>query len=607
MLTGVVLAQHSETIIGRGVPQDRLDAFIAGFAGATIQRWGGINPDLLAGASISGRAFKAGMQSAALRVYNAHILGEAAVVVTEPQLDRNGFSAADAKALLEKGAITGVNLTVKDAIALFEKKGGAGSKPDLNAQQMGNPDGVFLDYKVALVSPAAIGNNMFGDTRYREIIGREGNGGLSVWMGDKGYSSFVSNSHLRASLEYVFDQIKIVQGKTTIKLHAPESQRLLVASAFAGELLPSRESMVFTIPKTAGLDPLQPWTAVITQPGFNAKGEAMSIDIPVAYNLPDSYKLLPPPVERPAYVEIWENSVVDISILGALLLAVTLVFLLQDVLAKNRMAYNIVRVGLLTFTLVWLGWWVGGQYSIINILAYMMAPFTGTGLDTFLLDPLFFILTIYIVLTLFVLGRGVFCGWLCPFGALQELTNKIAILLHVPQLKIAPALQERLWAVKYLAAAVIIGVGFYSIDMANDLDELEPFKTAITVHFLRELPFVLYAVALLVAGLFIERFYCRFLCPLGGALGVFGRMHMFKWLKRKPQCGTQCRICETDCPVGAIEPSGQINMNECLQCLDCQVDYYDNERCPPLIARKKRKDARTEAGIGGVPMPAPAE
>ncbi|MBM3506867.1 MAG: 4Fe-4S binding protein [Alphaproteobacteria bacterium] len=232
----------------------------------------------------------------------------------------------------------------------------------------------------------------------------------------------------------------------------------------------------------------------------------------------------------------------------------------------------------------------------------MRAPFSDPPLDAFLLDPLFFILGIYIAITLFVLGRGVFCGWLCPFGALQELSNKAVVLLRVPQFRVPRAVQEKLWAVKYLAAVAILGVGLYSIDMANQLEEIEPFKTAINVYFLRELPFVLYAVALLAAGLFIERFYCRFLCPLGGALAVAGRVPMFQWLKRRPQCGAQCRICEADCPVGAIDPSGHINMNECLQCLDCQVDYYDANKCPPLIARKKRKEARAQEGLSLQPQ-----
>jgi hypothetical protein len=499
-------------------------------------------------------------------------------------------------------------LTVREAIKIFEGKGGAGAVPDISPQQLERLDELFIQFSMALISPPSIGQNMFGDERYREIIGREDTNGLSLWMADKGYSSFVSNSHLRSSTGNVFDQIRIEQGGTSFLLTAPQSQRILVRAAYAGELLPSRESMVFTVPPTLGLDPLKPFKVALIQPGFTKAGAPMTIEIPLTYDLPDMHKLLPVPVVVPAYIEIWRNELANVGILAGLLVAVTLVFLFQEQLVRSRLAYNVARIGLLSFTLVWLGWMVGAQFSIINILTYMTAPFTDTGLETFLLDPLFFILGIYIAVTLFLLGRGVFCGWLCPFGALQELSNKLAILLRVPQIRLPSGLQERLWAVKYILAVGILGVGFYSVDTANALEEVEPFKTAINVYFVRDLPYVLYAVALLAAGLFIERFYCRFLCPLGGALSVFGRIRMFKWLKRKPQCGTQCRICEVDCPVGAIEPSGQINMNECLQCLDCQVDYYDDEKCLPLIARKKRKDARAEAGIGlGAPLPVSAE
>ena len=137
--------------------------------------------------------------------------------------------------------------------------------------------------------------------------------------------------------------------------------------------------------------------------------------------------------------------------------------------------------------------------------------------------------------------------------------------------------------------------------------EIEPFKTAITAMFARGWPFVIYAGLLLTVGLFTERAYCRFLCPLGGTLALLDRLHIVNLLRRRPECGSPCHLCETSCPVKAIERSGKIKMAECFQCLDCQVDYYDDDKCPPLIARKKRKDARTEAGIGGVPMPAPAE
>ena len=100
--------------------------------------------------------------------------------------------------------------------------------------------------------------------------------------------------------------------------------------------------------------------------------------------------------------------------------------------------------------------------------------------------------------------------------------------------------------------------------------------------------FVAWALALLAAGLFVERFFCRFLCPLGGVLTLLGKFHLVRWLKRRPECGNPCAVCRSSCPIGAIAADGAINENECLQCLDCQVDYYDETVCPPLVARRRR-------------------
>jgi polyferredoxin len=88
-----------------------------------------------------------------------------------------------------------------------------------------------------------------------------------------------------------------------------------------------------------------------------------------------------------------------------------------------------------------------------------------------------------------------------------------------------------------------------------------------------------------------ERAFCRFFCPLGALLALAGRWHVFNWLKRRSECGSPCQICSSSCPVAAIPDSGKINMSECLQYLDCQVEYYDNRRCPPLVAERKRKDS----------------
>jgi NosR/NirI family transcriptional regulator, nitrous oxide reductase regulator len=114
----------------------------------------------------------------------------------------------------------------------------------------------------------------------------------------------------------------------------------------------------------------------------------------------------------------------------------------------------------------------------------------------------------------------------------------------------------------------------------------------------RAWPYVIYAGTLLAIGLFSERAYCRFLCPLGGVLAFLDRLHLIDLLKRRPECGNPCHLCERACPVRAIEPTGRIVTAECFQCLDCQVEYYDDKRCPPLVkATKLRGETKPAAAM----------
>ena len=90
------------------------------------------------------------------------------------------------------------------------------------------------------------------------------------------------------------------------------------------------------------------------------------------------------------------------------------------------------------------------------------------------------------------------------------------------------------------------------------------------MKFNREWYYVIYAILLLAVGLFIERFFCRFICPLGAFMAIGGKLRIFNsFLKRRNECGSPCKLCSNECPIDAIEKNGKINMNECFYCLDC--------------------------------------
>jgi len=114
--------------------------------------------------------------------------------------------------------------------------------------------------------------------------------------------------------------------------------------------------------------------------------------------------------------------------------------------------------------------------------------------------------------------------------------------------------------------------------------------------FHRQWPFVLYAVLALSLSLVVFKGYCRFLCPLGGALALMSRVRLLNWIPRRAQCGTPCQLCAHRCRYRAIARDGRIDYPECFQCLDCVVIHDDPKTCVPLLleARRAKSKAKKE-------------
>ena len=96
-----------------------------------------------------------------------------------------------------------------------------------------------------------------------------------------------------------------------------------------------------------------------------------------------------------------------------------------------------------------------------------------------------------------------------------------------------------------------------------------------------ELPFAghptIGSAVVLAASVFVRNLYCRFLCPLGAALGVLSKLTVFR-IKRWSECNT-CKICQKTCEWGAID-GPTILMTECVRCDDCERLYLDQQKCP---------------------------
>lgn len=584
------------------------------------------SPYLVAGATISARSIRAGVFDASRVIFRAT---SDQPPITEPTLDRDGYAYRTWHQLLDEGAVVNEHITYGEARELFAAAGAPNAETDI---PLGVPqnlvdetvfecrfaatgrcevrpvephpdDETYIDLYLALGTPAMIGRNALGSDYYGEVVPSLEEGDNFIILLSRGPYDFRGLGFYRGP-DYAFDRIRLEQGDVTLTFNRDQHEQYHVYHGqYGGERPYLPEASTFVIPGDSGFDPLQPFNVVLMIHGTDAAGEPVTVEVPIEYQVPAEVVLLPYVEPPPAWVESWQSSVVDLAILGAALLVLTLLFVFQGRMVKSRTAHRWIRNAFLVFTLVWVGWIAGAQLSIVHVVNYLKAPFDGVDAGFYLAEPLIVVLGVYVILSVILIGRGLFCGWLCPFGALQELAAKVGRFFKLPVWNPSEKLQRWMWLPKYGIAALVVATAFAAPAALAAVEEVEPFKTAITSVFTRPWPYLTYAVVLLFLGLFTERFFCRFLCPLGAILAVFDRLHILNLLKRKPECGNPCQLCERGCPVKAIESDGKIVMAECFQCLDCMVDYYDDQRCPPL-AKARKQQARTAPPPVGSPVPA---
>jgi len=217
------------------------------------------------------------------------------------------------------------------------------------------------------------------------------------------------------------------------------------------------------------------------------------------------------------------------------------------------------RVGAVTLgvTLIYLGFFDGGFLSVSHITSGIIV-----GPGVYLRDMALLFMVGFTVVTTLLFGR-VFCGFLCPFGALQDLITRIVprrLQRGLPQ-----RIHDRAIYLKYGILLLIVVLAAVPAQISV-YQYFEPFGT---VFYLSSSPLLWsIAVGFLMASAVVPRFYCRYACPLGAALGVASLLSIFR-IRRVEQCAP-CKVCEHACPTGAIR-GPEIDFKECVRCNVCET------------------------------------
>lgn len=183
----------------------------------------------------------------------------------------------------------------------------------------------------------------------------------------------------------------------------------------------------------------------------------------------------------------------------------------------------------------------------------------------------------WLVLVLTLLFGPVFCGWICPFGTVEEFIGKIGRKIFKKKYNnFFPSVIDK--PLRYLRYVILLLV-VYNTAISGKLlfANFDPYFALFNIWSSEVTRLSLLILGLILVGsLFVERPWCKYLCPFGALLGIFNFFRIVK-LKRNEKTCINCKACDRVCPMNIdISTSKTITDPQCISCLLC-TDEMD---CP---------------------------
>ena len=266
--------------------------------------------------------------------------------------------------------------------------------------------------------------------------------------------------------------------------------------------------------------------------------------------------------------EILQPQLLDLALLAAFMTLALVSFFRKSVALKY--VTFVAAVGYLGFT----------KSSLVSVSDVFRL--TDLSMPELKYSLAWYLFMTFVVVTTVLWGR-VYCGRVCAFGALTQLMDPI--VPRKMRVEVPVRIEKHANQIKYGVLAAVLAYFLITKDVAGPIRYAEPFwmfglfgTTAMWAGL----------AVLLVATVFVRNLYCRFLCPVGAALGIVSQVTTVFRIKRWSECNS-CKICEKTCEWGAIR-GPLIVKSECVRCDDCERLYMDQKKCPHWIIIKRRSD-----------------
>lgn len=589
----VRLVSHNEPIFVSGLGEAPLHAFLKQYRGHSIREplvvgtpYGdaGNGSDLVyldgvTKATASVRIAHESILAATLTVAREKMQGVASgpPVHPDPAIDEVlGWAT-----LVQRGYARNLKVTNAELDAAFRNTIWAHDDPDAAA----DPEGLYLDLWAVDIGPPAIARAVLSNDSLADLqrLLRVSPDDEPVLVIDAGRHGLVSQDFVRNTAP---DRLAAEQDGLPLALRDAD---MLVGTQ---DGVPHGTRMVLRIDRRLGFDPTREWTLAAQAVRVHGmlKPESGSAYFPLTLKADGQFFARPQiSVALPAWQAAMISRKWDLALLFLLLAG-----LLAAVgPGMHRLARPAVlrpaRLGFLALVIGFVGWWGQGQLSIVTPLAALRTAMGGGNLAVLLYDPFSLMIWSATIIGFLLWGRGLFCGWLCPFGAMQEFAHHAGRLLRLPQWNPSPAWDARLKAGTWLSLAALVAMAVFAPERAETAAEIEPFKTAVTTGFKREWYYVAYALFWLALGAITFKGFCRYFCPLGALMALGGLLRTRRWIPRRVECGSPCQLCRVRCPYGAIKKTGHIAYSQCFQCLDCVSIHDDTAQCVPLVLAARKR------------------